>query len=278
VNSADGVSDVRPDETGRRSIASSDGVEIRFDVAGDGDPSLVFVHGWAGRRQHWDEQLERFARNHLIVRLDLAGHGQSGRDRYRWTIPSFAGDVVAAVEALDLTNVILIGHSLGGSVVVAAARLLRDRVVGVVGVDTWSALGRTRAQDDVQSSILLPDMRLDFRSGSARFVRLMCGPAAPAELVTRLTDEVAEMPPEIAIAILEGAGAEYLAALEEGLRSLDVPLSAISSEGFRPKDEVAFNSFGISNVVIPGSGHYLMLERPEEFNALLAAAIARSGE
>jgi pimeloyl-ACP methyl ester carboxylesterase len=105
----------------------------------------------------------------------------------------------------------------------------------------------------------------------------MCGPAAPPELVARITDEVAEMPPEIALGILEGAGDGYVASLEEGLRSLSVPISAISSEAFRPKDEAAFASFGIHNVVIAGSGHYLMLERPEEFNAHLGAAIARSG-
>jgi pimeloyl-ACP methyl ester carboxylesterase len=66
--------------------------------------------------------------------------------------------------------------------------------------------------------------------------------------------------------------------MEERLGSLHVPNSAISSETFRPKDPVAFTSYGILNVVISGSGHYLMLERPDEFNAELASAVARSTE
>jgi pimeloyl-ACP methyl ester carboxylesterase len=259
-----------------RQVASSDGVSISYDVTSGSEPALVFVHGWAGRRQHWDEQLETCAEDHLVVRVDLGGHGESGTDRKRWTVAAFAEDVAAVVNSLGLTRVVLIGHSLGGSVVVSAASLLGDRVVGVIGVDTWSALGADSAPEDVQSSVLLPEMRSDFRSGSARFVQLMCGPAASPELVSRLTDEVASMPPDVAIGVMEAAGEGYLQALEEGLGSLQVPISAISSETFRPKDPVAFASYGIRNVVIPGSGHYLMLERPDEFNAVLTSAIARS--
>jgi pimeloyl-ACP methyl ester carboxylesterase len=256
-------------------IRSSDAVEIAFDVAGSAQPPLVFVHGWAGRRQHWDNQLGRFAADHLVVRVDLGGHGDSGRNRQRWTISSFSDDVIAVIDSMKLEEVILIGHSLGGSVVVAAAQQLGHRVVGVIGIDTWSALGPKPRTEDVQSSILLPDMRADFITGSARFVRLMCGPTAPSQLVSRITEEVAAMPADIAIGILEGAGGGYAGELERGLRALRVPISAISSETFRPKDVATFASFGIHNVAIEGSGHYVMLERPEEFNTELAAAISR---
>jgi pimeloyl-ACP methyl ester carboxylesterase len=54
---------------------------------------------------------------------------------------------------------------------------------------------------------------------------------------------------------------------------LDVPKAAISSETFRPKDAATLAAFGIDNVVIPGTGHYLMLERPSEFNERLARVL-----
>jgi pimeloyl-ACP methyl ester carboxylesterase len=260
---------------GRR-VLSSDGVEIAFDVAGGGRTSLLFVHGWAGRRQHWDLQREPFAERHLVVRVDLAGHGESGRGRAEWTIAAFAQDVLAVVETLDLDRVILIGHSLGGSVVVEAARLMSTRVAGLIGVDTWSALASPGRNVDLESAIPLPEMRVDFISGSARFVELMCGPTAPAQLVAQLTDEVAQMPPAIALGIFKSASAGYGNDLAEGLRALDVAVSAISSETFMPKDSVAFATYGIRNSVVKGSGHYLMLERPDDFNAELAVAISRS--
>jgi pimeloyl-ACP methyl ester carboxylesterase len=255
---------------------SADGVPIAYDARGDGATALVFVHGWAGRRQHWDEQVEWFTPDHRVVRLDLAGHGASGDDRRRWSIHAFADDVVAVVDDLGLDRVVLIGHSLGGSVIIDAARSLGRRVVGLVGIDTWSSLGVRRSVQELEESVLLPQMRANFDAGARAFAAIMAGPTAPAALAARVADETASMAPHIAISILEDAIANGPDAIEEALRDLEVPRSAISSATFRPKDPSVLEGFLVEHVVLPGTGHYLMLERPGEFNILLARAISRS--
>src|SRR5262249_12734565 len=68
--------------------------------------------------------------------LDQAGHGESGKDRKRWTASSLAGDVEAVVKALGLKRVILVGHSMGGPVALLAARRMPGTVVAVVVVGT----------------------------------------------------------------------------------------------------------------------------------------------
>ena len=259
------------------SVTSADGVPIVFDVCGreSGAAALVFVHGWAGRREHWDEQRGAFGHDRLVVRLDLAGHGASGHARDRWSVGAFAGDVVAVVDELGLDRVVLIGHSLGGSVIVEAARRLGDRVVRLVGVDTWSAIGVRKSVEDLEVSVLLPQMRSDFDAGARAFAALMCGPSTPVDLAARIADDVASMTPQIAIAILEDAIAAGPVNFERTLRDLDVPRSCISSESFRPKDPAVLADFGIDNLVLPGTGHYLMLERPQAFNDLLTDVLAR---
>jgi pimeloyl-ACP methyl ester carboxylesterase len=259
-----------------RSVAASDGVEIAFDVCGRGAPALVFVHGWAGRREHWDRQLEPFAHSHRIVRIDLPGHGASGRERARWTVPSFAEDVATVIDALDLDSLIPIGHSLGGSVIALAAHRLSGRVRGLIGVDTWSALGVRLPVERIEASVMLPEMRADFAAGSRRFAESMCGSSASPALRARIVAEVGAMQPRIAIAILDEAIRRGPDDVEWALRSLGVPRHALSSQTFRPKDPEVLAAFGIQDVQVPGTGHYLMLERPAEFNAALAAAIARS--
>jgi pimeloyl-ACP methyl ester carboxylesterase len=259
-----------------RVVASADGAEIAYDVCGAGDLALVFVHGWSGNRSHWDAQVDAFAPRHTVVRVDLAGHGESGVTRDRWTVAAFADDVVAVVDELELASVVLVGHSLGGSVVVGAARRLGERVVGVIGIDTWSSLDVRAPAADIEASVLLPDMRADFPAAGRRFALLMAGPTADAALSTRIADEVAAMTPEIAVAILDEAITQGPGDLEAGLRELGVPKSAISSETFRPKDPAVFASYAIEHVVIPGTGHYLMLEQPGAFNAALDVALGRS--
>jgi pimeloyl-ACP methyl ester carboxylesterase len=258
------------------SAKSADGVPIFFDVAGNGNgDALVFVHGWAGRREHWDEQFEVFAADRPVVRLDLAGHGASGHVRDRWSVEAFACDVVAVVEALGLDRVVLIGHSLGGSVIVEAARRLADRVVRLVGVDTWSAIGVRKSVEEIEASVLLPQMRENFDAGARAFAALMCGRSTPVDLAARIADDAASMTPGIAISILEDAIAAGPEKFEQTLRDLDAPRSCISSESFRPKDSAVLAAFGIDNVVLPDTGHYLMLERPQAFNELLNRVLAR---
>jgi pimeloyl-ACP methyl ester carboxylesterase len=145
-------------------------------------------------------------------------------------------------------------------------------------VDTWSSLGVRASDADVEAGVLLPDMRADYPSAATHFALDMCGPNAAPELVARVVREVTEMRSEIAIAILEDAIRRGPEPLENGLRSIAAPRWAISSQTFRPKDPEVLARFGIRHLVVPGTGHYLMLERPEEFDAELESVLAATRE
>src|SRR5512144_68056 len=122
------LSAARPEAAVNGVVASADGVAIHYHAEGRGSPALVFVHCWACDRHLWDAEVPVFAASHRVVTLDLAGHGESGRGRKDWTIAAYAEDVRAVVEALHLDRVVLIGHSMGGPVIVEAARKMPARV------------------------------------------------------------------------------------------------------------------------------------------------------
>ncbi|MGB9436494.1 MAG: alpha/beta hydrolase [Desulfobacterales bacterium] len=117
-------------------VPSKDGTPISYEIYGVGEPSLVFVHGWSCDARYWRAQLPHFSKNHRVVVLDLAGHGHSGSTRSQYTMKSFGEDVQAVAEATDSRRIILIGHSMGGSVIAEAARLMPNRVIGLIGIDT----------------------------------------------------------------------------------------------------------------------------------------------
>lgn len=251
---------------------SVDGVEIRYDDRGQGSPALVLVHGWSCDRGYWREQQEHFAASRRVVSIDLAGHGDSGQNREVWTIENFGHDVAAVVDQLGLEEVVLVGHSMGGPVVLEAARLLGDRVVGVIGADTLRNVGQETPQAMVDE--FFAGMEADFASAVAGIVS---GGMFVEDSDPRLKDfvvrDMASAPPEV--------GKQSMRALLdydplETVAGLSVPLTLINSD-YQPNvpDPLESRNSNFDLVEMSGVGHFVMMEDAATFNGHVAAAIER---
>lgn len=119
------------------SARSADGTLVGYDAKGWGNPALVFIHCWTCNRSVWNQQFDYFSKRYRVVRLDLAGHGESTGARKTYSIAAFADDVIAVVDSLNLQSMILVGHSLGGPIALEVEKRLGDRVLGIVGVDAF---------------------------------------------------------------------------------------------------------------------------------------------
>ncbi|GHC53183.1 non-ribosomal peptide synthetase [Streptomyces flavofungini] len=244
---------------------SADGSRIRYRLRGSGPTALVLVHGLGCDASYWDRQLAHFARRHTVVALDLAGHGGSGGNRRRWTVEAFAEDVAAVVEHAGLDDVILVGHSLGGPVMLAAERLLGGRVRGLVGVDTLHNF-EPKALDAAQ---------LD------RFVRTFTDqPVEPRELFLDgapddLVDLVARTREATGADVVSGAFREMLTYLQDLPKHFDVPLVLINSTSWMPTNLTAARRYGVEVELVDDVGHFVMLEAPDVFNAALRRHLER---
>ena len=251
------------------SARSADGIPVLFEVAGTGAPALIFVHGWSCDRTYWSRQVDHFAEGHEVVAVDLAGHGESGGGRRAWTMPAFGADVVAVIEKLGLRDLVLIGHSMGGDVIVEVALALPDRVTGLVWVDTYTTLGRPRTQADIDEFV--QPFRQDFVPATQAFVRGMFVPASDPALAERVAADMSGAPPDVAVAVMKQAVSNDDAILA-ALPRLTAPLVAINPD-YRPSDVEALRQHGVEAVLMPGVGHFLMLEDPDTFNRLLGQTV-----
>jgi pimeloyl-ACP methyl ester carboxylesterase len=232
-------------------------------------PVVVFVHGWSCDQGYWKGQLEPFSRKYQVVTVDLAGHGDSGLGREAWTIEAFGGDVAAVVEALGLERIILIGHSMGGDVIMEAARQLPGRVECLVWVDTYKRLGTSHTPEQVQA--IMAPFHADFEEATRKFVRGMFLPGSDASLVERVVADMATAPPAVAVGAIESA-LTYDREVTVALQELNVPVIAINPDD-SPTDIESMARFGVNVVLMPGVGHFLMMEDPERFNHLLSEVI-----
>jgi pimeloyl-ACP methyl ester carboxylesterase len=256
-----------------RAAVSADGVKIHYRVGGKGSPALVFVHCWSCDAGYWREQLPVFARDHKVVAIDLAGHGSSGDNRQRFTMAAFGADVAAVVKREELERIVLIGHSMGGPVVLEAAQLLPGTVALVVGVDNMQNVEMKFPEEFFKQ--LHDGMMKDFRTTTDAFVRSMFPKDASPKLVADVAGDMASAPPHVAIsAIEEIKGFDDAKAMELA----GVPVVCINSTTYPTAVEVNrkhAKSFDV--VLVEGVGHFLMLEKPQAFNAALAQVLAERG-
>lgn len=253
---------------------SADGVAIRYEVRGTGDPALVLVHGWTNSRGIWGVHPSTLSRTHRVVVLELAGHGESGAERAEWTMDAFGEDVVAVVEQLGLEQVVLVGFSMGGAVVLEAAERIPDRVLGVIFVDTFKDPDITPTPADADQ------MEAQFRAawGDTAFVRAFAfTPDAPDSLIEYVVEMMPSRPREHWFPIARAMGAWVSTEFRPTLQRVEAPVAAINTTS-PPTNVEAMQRYAPSFTLdtISGVGHAgILLQRVEELDARLLAIVER---
>ncbi len=108
---------------------------IHHVVTGQGQPPIVFVHGFGCARTDWDAQVAQLSPRYQTVAVDLRGHGDSPGTAAECSIERYGADVAEVMRALDLPPAVLVGHSMGCRVVTEAALQVPAHTAGVILVD-----------------------------------------------------------------------------------------------------------------------------------------------
>ena len=260
-----------PVVTGPGTVAASDGVSIAYTVSGKGSPVLVFIHGWMCDQTFWAAQVEEFSKSNTVITIDLPGHGLSGMGRDGWPMMAYGADVQAVVEHFGLDNVVLIGHSMGGPISLEAARLMPDRVIGVVGVD---ALHNADVKyDPERKKARLAAFEDDFVGTCRQMSTSMFSEGADPALVERVWSEMCDGSPEVGTTLI-GEFLDY--ELGPALAAVaDIPVLYINADKY-PTNPEANQKYHptFSGFIVPDVGHFLMMETPVEFNELLKQIVA----
>ena len=252
---------------GPRIVMSDDQVHLEYRVLGHGEPAVILIHGWCGNADYWHAQFDALKARYTVVALDLAGHGASGGNRTDWSIANYAGDVATIARQIPNTRLVLVGHSMGATVALAATPRIGARVIGVVAVDALRSVGLPPLSTGEIEAKVAP-FRSDFIGATRAFVSdSLFEKGADPLLVQKVAYDMSLRSDTVAVATLEKLMAFDLATL---LPSVRVPVYAINSD-LAPTDaeriRKSLPDFTLD--VLPHTGHFLMMEVPDRFNALL---------
>ena len=234
---------------------------IFVDDGGAGSVPVVFVHSLAGNTQQWSAQLSHVRTTRRAVALDLRGHGQSlPPAKGDYAIDAMAQDIQMVIEQLGIPRFILVGHSLGGSVAVAYAGAYPQQVAGLLLVDP-SGDSTQMPVEEVQH--YLGALESDAYSSVVEgyWSQLLTGSAetTAAKIMQDLRDtakatvvgvfrELFKYNPVPALERYAGPKLSVITALNETPFSLHKLVSDLPHK------------------VITGTGHWLQLDKPAEFN------------
>jgi pimeloyl-ACP methyl ester carboxylesterase len=252
-------------------VSSVDGVHIEYQVYGSGDPAVVLIHGWSCDANYWRSQLDALKAKYTTVTVNLAGHGASTRNRTDWSMANYGEDVAAVVRQLQSPHVVLVGHSMGAPVALEATRRIGDRVIGIVAVDSLKSIGQPPVSA-AEVEMRLKPFRADFIGRMRELVpaSFFTKDADPA-FVRKVAEDMSLAAPEVAIPSL---AAVMKMDLTPVVAEIHVPVVAINSDA-TPTDEARIRKSlpTFRAVVMPRTGHFLMMEKAQEFNPILLREI-----
>jgi pimeloyl-ACP methyl ester carboxylesterase len=96
-------------------------LKLCYEDSGNTATPIVFVHGWCCDHSYFAPQFRHFAPRHRVVSIDQRGHGESDKPKQDYTIEGFADDLAWLCGELRLSRPALVGHSMGGAIVLATA-------------------------------------------------------------------------------------------------------------------------------------------------------------
>lgn len=258
----------------RHDVALSfDSERIAYSVIGEGETTLIFIHGWSCDGRYWHKQVPVFSKKYQVVTVDLAGHGHSSFDRAEFSMLSFAKDIKAIIDKENIKRAVLVGHSMGGGVIAEAARLMPEKIVAIVGIDTLQNVAERTPQSLIDE--MVKPLEHDFKSAAQNFVSPMFPKDTDQQLVNWVREDMSSAPKEIALSAFRNYLGQYVngeAALV--FKDITIPVISINAKLWPTNPEE--NRKYIKNYhlfYIEGTGHFPMLEKPEEFNSLLIKAL-----
>jgi pimeloyl-ACP methyl ester carboxylesterase len=257
-----------PSESGKKSI-SRNGVAISYQSCGEGDTTLLFVHGWCINKRYWDLQVKYFCPRYRVVTVDLPGFGESGKNRTNWNFDEYSADIKQVIDSLNLKNVVLIGHSMSGDLVLKAGNQYPSLLIGLVGIDNLHEPGspmNEKQQKDTDAFFELLSARFD--STVSMYMRAsLFQPGTDSIIVNRVMNDVFTSDSSVSTQVLRSLvevsqqEKQLMQGLQHRLYLLNSDVLPVKADSLRK-----YCAKGFELVTVHGTGHYPMIEKSTEFN------------
>ena len=252
--------------------AQLDGAKVHYTEYGTGENALLFVHGWACDETFWSAQAPALGEKFHVITIDLPGHGQSDKVAGAYTMDLYARAIDAVLRDAKAKGATLIGHSNGTPAIREFYRKFPEKTRALVIVDgPLRPFGDKASMSKFIESFKGPN----YEQTVGKMGDSMTASIPDAALRERIKKTMLRTPQDVAVS-------EFESTLDEKLWTPDkisVPVLMVLAK--QPAWSAEYEQFvrglvpDLDYQVWAGVSHFLMMEKPEEFNRAVVAFLEK---
>jgi len=281
--------------TGESRFTTLDGSRIHYVNYGKGSEALVLIHGWTCNIDNWRDQIPDFAKRNRVIAIDLPGHGLSDKPKYQnekgalpngrarapttgaapfvYSMDLFARAVEAVMRDAKVKRAVLVGHSMGTPVARQFYRKYPEKTLAIVIVD-----GSLRPFGDkgFMDRLIAAFRGQNYRDAVGQMLAAISGPNLSADATSRIKASSLNTPQHVIVSAMEGMADPSI----WGEDKINVPVLAIMAKNpfYPPNVEESFRAIApnMEFHMWVGVGHFIMMEKPKEFNEAVLAFLDKN--
>jgi len=260
-------------------LMTTDNTNIYYEIEGEGDP-IVFIHGFTESHNSFKIQQKVLSKKYKVISYDLRGHGKSDRVDYGLSLERFALDLRELIDYLELENIVLVGWSMGASVIFEYINLfgmerlskicIIDKSPRVINDDAWH-LGLYHGKYTMDEALNDLDLiRTNWSEFADKFIHIMA-PYFTEKQIKRSMEKMEENSPNVMYNMWKSmVEKDYRHILE----NITIPTLIIFGEK-STFYSVEVGRYLLSKVklskleIFEDCTHLLVLENPIKFNRVL---------
>ena len=252
---------------GDSQFAKLDGARVHYKSYGKGRDAIVLVHGWGCNLGHWRDQIPDLSKRGRVLVLDLPGHGQSDKPQVAYTMDLFANAIDAVMRDAKVERAVVIGHSMGTPVARQFYRKYPQKTLGIIIVDGGL---RPFGTKEMREQFLAMFRGPNYKEAGAQMFAQMSATLSDADK-ERVKTSFSNTPQSVLVSAMESMGDDAL----YGPDKMNVPVFAILAKSpfWTADTEQFFRSIAPDFELQwwEGVGHFLMMEKPKQFNDAVIA-------
>lgn len=235
---------------------------------GKGGEALVLIHGWTCNLDNWRDQMPDFAKRNRVIAVDLLGHGQSDKPQVTYSMELFARAVEAVMRDAKVKRAVLVGHSMGTPVARQFYRKYPEKTLAIVIVDgSLQPFANKAMMDRLIAGFRGPN----YKEAVVQMLTAISGPNLSADARERIKASSLNTPQHVLVSAMEGMADPSI----WGDDKINVPVLAIMAKNpfYGANIEELFRGIApnLDFQMWDGVGHFIMMEKPKEFNAAVLA-------